>query len=134
MSVVDTATAEAVAVYFLQLYPYVYATGDLTEWRELSHPECIFCASVVTNVEEMVAADQHSEGGLVTISDATAREVSEVWWHATLVVGQEPSATVTSTGEIVEDFPDAKRYVMDLVVVQEEGQWRVREAEHSETS
>lgn len=52
MDEVSAAGAEAVAVYFLQLYAYVYATNDLTEWRALSHPECIFCASVITNVEE----------------------------------------------------------------------------------
>ena len=38
--------AVAVAEYFLLLYPYVYATGDLADWNALSHPECIFCASV----------------------------------------------------------------------------------------
>src|SRR5665648_1058481 len=67
MDVADSAGAEAAAVYFLQLYPYVYATNDLTEWRELSHAECVFCASVITNVEEQIADSHHSDGGLVTL-------------------------------------------------------------------
>src|SRR5450830_1923187 len=65
MDQADSAGAEAAAVYFLQLYAYVYATNDLAEWRALSHPECIFCASVITSVEEQVAAGNRSEGGLV---------------------------------------------------------------------
>src|SRR5690554_3704314 len=39
----DVAGAEAAAQYFLQLYPYVYATGDLSEWEAMSDPECVFC-------------------------------------------------------------------------------------------
>src|SRR5665647_2376865 len=37
MDQADSAGAEAAAVYFLNLYAYVYATNDLAEWRALSH-------------------------------------------------------------------------------------------------
>src|SRR5689334_228711 len=30
--------AAAVAAYFVLLFPYVNATGDLTDWKTLSHP------------------------------------------------------------------------------------------------
>src|SRR5450756_2482983 len=50
MDQVNAAGAEAVAAYFLNLYPYVYATNDLTEWKALSHAECVFCKSVIDNV------------------------------------------------------------------------------------
>ena len=43
----------AVAEYFVLLYPYVYATGDLAEWNALSDPDCKFCASVVDNARAM---------------------------------------------------------------------------------
>ena len=52
MDTFDSAGAEAVAVYYMQLYPYVFATGDLTEWKTLSHPECIFCSDVARQVQE----------------------------------------------------------------------------------
>lgn len=45
MSTVDAEAAKDLAVYFLRLYPYVYATGDVTEWKAVSHPECIFCSA-----------------------------------------------------------------------------------------
>ncbi|WP_237585282.1 DUF6318 family protein, partial [Actinomyces howellii] len=41
------AGAEATAIYFLSLYPYAFATGDLTTWKEMSEDDCIFCNSVI---------------------------------------------------------------------------------------
>src|SRR5450830_1247918 len=76
MDEVSAAGAEAAAVYFLQLFPYVYATNDLTEWRELSHPECVFCASVITNVEEQVAAGKQSIGGLIQVDSVISNVVT----------------------------------------------------------
>src|SRR5665647_3280455 len=69
MDVADSAGAEAAAVYFLELFPYVFATNDLTEWRPLSHPECIFCADVIRQVEEQAAIGVHTVGGLITVSE-----------------------------------------------------------------
>ena len=53
--------------YFLALYPYVYATGDLSDWQAMSDPECGFCNNVITNVTET-----HIAGGWV---DPTPQEV-----------------------------------------------------------
>lgn len=51
MDEVSVEGALAFGEYFMQLYPYVIATGDTTEWRALSHPECIFCADTATTAE-----------------------------------------------------------------------------------
>src|SRR5665648_726818 len=72
MDVADSAGAEAAAVYFLQLFPYVFATGDLDEYRALSHPECIYCTNVIAGVQEIIAAERHSVGGLEQISDVVS--------------------------------------------------------------
>ena len=50
--------AIATATYFVQLYPYVYATGDLEQWKSMSRQDCLFCNSVITNVKEL-----HESGG-----------------------------------------------------------------------
>lgn len=50
--------ASQTAAYFLSLYPYVYATGDLTTWKDMSQDTCIFCNSVITNVTNL-----HNDGG-----------------------------------------------------------------------
>ena len=44
--------------HFLSLHPYVYATGDLSDWQAMSDLECRFCSNVVDNV-----TDLHSSGG-----------------------------------------------------------------------
>jgi len=53
--------------YFMSLYPYVYATGDLSDWQAMSTPGCGFCNNVITNVTET-----HIAGGWV---DPTPQEV-----------------------------------------------------------
>ena len=64
--------AIAAAQYFLELYPYAYNTGDLTAWRGMSHPECVFCASVVTGVGELTADGGWVEGGEITVHEISA--------------------------------------------------------------
>src|SRR5699024_1566611 len=54
----DVEGAIAAAEYFLSLYEYVYASGDLTEWRKMSQDSCIFCEDVETEVVEI-----HDDGG-----------------------------------------------------------------------
>ena len=46
--------------YVLALYPYVYATGDLSDWQAMSTPDCGFCNSVITKVTKL-----HDAGGWV---------------------------------------------------------------------
>jgi len=134
MDVADSAGAEAAAVYFLELYAYVYATNDLTEWRALSHPECAFCTSVITNVEEQITAGQHCTGGLVDVSDVSSLEVDPGrWWTIDVDLIQATSQKLSAEGELVEDFPEAKSYHMDLAVISDAGVWTVRAVDHEET-
>ena len=52
--------AIATAQYFLALYPYMHATGDLSDWQAMSTPECGFCNNVITKVTKL-----HAAGGWV---------------------------------------------------------------------
>ena len=132
METVDSAGAEAAAVYFLQLFPYVFATGDLEDYRALSHPECIYCANVAAAVEEMFAHNEHSVGGLGASSDVVSSEVDPGhWWLVTLTLVEQPSATVDNEGELVEKFPDVNTYRTGIAVVWENGSWLVREVTHT---
>jgi hypothetical protein len=134
MDVADSAGAEAVAAYYLQLYGYVYATNDLAEWRELSHAECVFCASVIDNIEAQISAGQHCTGGLVEVSDVSSLEVDPGhWWTVNVDLVQAGSQKLNAAGELVEDFPEAKAYRMDLAVIYDGGVWSVRAVDHQET-
>jgi hypothetical protein len=135
MDVADSAGAEAAAVYFLQLFPYVFATGDLEDYRALSHPECIYCASVTAGVEAMFAANQQSVGGMNTITAVTSVEVEPGrWWSIDVEVTQSPSQTLDANGQVVEEFPDTVGYHMDIAVIFEANRWVVRELTPTETS
>ena len=67
----DGTGAGAAAYYFVSLYPYVYATGDLTAWKDMSESTCQFCQSVVDNVTEL-----HKDGGWIDPWEQTITDVA----------------------------------------------------------
>lgn len=127
MSRVDAAGAQATATYFLELYPYVLATGDLTEWDALSHPECIFCASVRQGVLDLQAEGQHSTGGLVTLGNPGTTETSDDMWLVQFRMVQAPSATVDAVGTISATSTDTTTYDVAVAVAADAGRLLVRE-------
>lgn len=129
LSRVDAATAEALAVYFLELFPYAAATGDLADWTLLSHPECKFCSGVSDEIESLVQAGHHSEGGLLHFEDVTTTEVTSDWWHVTARLIQDPSTTRDASGVLVESFPETKRLRIDVAVTLIDGGLAIREVD-----
>ncbi len=122
--------AVAAATYFLSLYPYVYNTGDLTAWKALSHPECVFCSSVVTNAEEMHAKGNHQEGTVTSISSSDAVEIdSGVYFAVDLDVTQGPGQEYDSKGNIVDRIDGPKTFAVHLAIVRDAGSWIVREGQ-----
>lgn len=125
MDTVDVDGAAAVARYFLELYPYVYATGDLAEWKAMSHPECIFCASVVTNVEAERAAGGRSDGGLVTIRSSTGVDIRPDYFTITLEAQQGPSNEYGPDGAVI-DHSDGSDAIITVIVLSEPAGWVIR--------
>ncbi|MEE6272641.1 DUF6318 family protein [Georgenia sp. MJ206] len=97
----DVVGAKAAAQYFIELYPYVYATGDLDEWRAMSHSECEFCASVVENVEALHAQDGYALGGEVEVTAVSGADPAEGsnYYSVELAVEQGPGAEYRADGE-----------------------------------
>jgi hypothetical protein len=130
MDTVNLNGAIATAEYFLSLYPYVYNTGDLTDWKALTHPECIFCASVVANAERMHELNQHQVGTDTTVDSATGVEVDPgAWFTVDINCTQGPWSVTDDAGTVVEAGPDTNAYLMHVVVVREADTWRVREVQ-----
>lgn len=118
MSQVNAATAEAVAVYFVELYPYVFATGDLTDWTALSHPECVYCADVGSGVAALTA-EELSDSGVVEILDVSSSETTPgTWWLVQIAMRQG----TTSGG-------DGVIYDTAVIVVREGDGWLIRGVE-----
>jgi hypothetical protein len=128
MDVADSAGAEAVAVYFLELYAYVYATNDLAEWRDLSHPECIFCDSVIGNVEQQASDERRSDGGLPEIESVTSTEVTTGLFNVTITATQGSSNVYGPGGELV-DHAEGNRSSLIFVILSSEAGWSVREVQ-----
>ncbi|KRD43719.1 hypothetical protein ASE38_05775 [Cellulomonas sp. Root930] len=119
--------AVAVAEYFVDLFPYINATGDLADWGRLSHPECIFCADSNDSVQAKVTLGHHDEGGSIDVVSRTATEVEPgAWYTVTLEFAQAPSVTVDAAGALIEEFPEAKTIRSNLVVLWQGGTWQVR--------
>jgi hypothetical protein len=65
----DEVGAAAAATYFLELYPYVMATGEVAEWDELSLTDlCEFCVKVSADVAAYQAAGSTYVGGGVDVT------------------------------------------------------------------
>ncbi|WP_233188337.1 DUF6318 family protein, partial [Actinomyces qiguomingii] len=61
------------ATYFISLFPYVFATGDLDAWKNLSDDNCSYCNTVIHNVTNL-----HDSGGW---ADPWGQEITPLeWW------------------------------------------------------
>ncbi|MDM8086560.1 DUF6318 family protein [Cellulomonas cellasea] len=122
--------AIAAATYFISLYPYVYNTGDLSEWNTLSDPECAFCSSVNENVEKLRQDGHHLSGGGVTVvrSSGTEIEVGK-WFGAELLVEQAPGVNVDSNDDPVSEHIAGSRYKMTYTITHDGNRWMIREVE-----
>lgn len=94
----DEVGAAAAAVYFLELYPYVMATGDLEEWDAISYVDlCEFCVKVVSDVADFQSAGSSYTGGEVTV------EVTKTYPVDTLLGAYPLDVKLTQAASTVKD-------------------------------
>lgn len=65
----DERGAAAAARYFLELFPYVMSSQDLTTWSSVTASDCNYCDQVVGWVEADVAAEHRYIGGEVELGE-----------------------------------------------------------------
>lgn len=119
----DVEGAKAAAQYFLSLYPYAYNTGDLTEWRAMSHPECVFCASVIENVEALHAQGGYQTGGEITWLSVEGAGATTGTASVDAVAEQTPTALVI--GSEVEEVSSGGRASLFIDLIWSNG-WQIR--------
>ena len=66
----DEVGALAAAEYFMELFAYVMATGDVVEWDAVSYGECEFCSRIREDVQRVYEAGGRYSGG--ALLDVTA--------------------------------------------------------------
>ncbi|MDO8106028.1 DUF6318 family protein [Isoptericola sp. b441] len=106
--------AVAAARYFLDLYNYVRATGDLTEWDALSDPGCEFCANTHTRVAEVYQAGGRLDGGTVAVSDGALIDYTpELHVHSVqFAYTASPTTEFDRSGGAVRTAPEGGGYVV----------------------
>lgn len=63
----DAEGAAAAAEYFIELYPYVMATGDTAEFEAMSHRACGFCVELSEQAASIREAGEAFSGGATTV-------------------------------------------------------------------
>lgn len=89
----DAKGAAAAAEYFIELYPYVMATGDTEEFEAMSHRACDYCKGTLENVAWLLESHGTFEGGL---TDAVLAKT----YQRDDLTGITPFDFVTSQSEI----------------------------------
>lgn len=118
--------AVATATYFLELYEVV-GRGDLTEWKALSHSECIFCKGVSDEVERMASAGHHQEGPNIAVNSVEPTEIAPgEFYSVKFDVIQGPYRELDAHDAIVKESSVSAPFTIDMIIVREGGQWLVR--------
>lgn len=110
----DETGAIAAAEYFLDLFRYVMATGDTTEWDTVSATDCGFCenvradaAEIYENGNRLVGGDFALEPGALAGFDDVLL-VHAVEFRYTSAAGQ----VVDSSGGPVRDIAAGEGYLV----------------------
>ncbi|GIG29017.1 DUF6318 family protein [Cellulomonas marina] len=112
------------AVYFTELYGYVAASRDLTEWRAMSDPECVFCASVM---DTMLQDGTTTEGAQLVVESAELVGVNQDGLALVhLEIEQQPWRTLDGEGREV-DTGESNVGSVDTVLHVVDGRWIVLE-------
>jgi hypothetical protein len=113
----------AFAVYALQLFPYVFATGDQAAWAAISHPDCNYCREVGDDLAAAVAAGGYSEGGLIDVTWATSIDWQD-FWQVRFTMTQGSSTDFAADGAVVDEWGGHTSYG-EMRVVTNGGQLQV---------
>lgn len=98
--------AKAVGRYFMSLFPYAVATGDLEAWDALSGPSCKYCQSLRDAVAEIHDAGNHGTGGAFELGFTSGFALENGEFIVGLEYFETPSQTVAPDGTVVADYPD----------------------------
>jgi len=130
MGTVNLDGAIATATYFLELQPYVANTGDLAEWRAMSHDDCVFCSGVANEVSRMFTLGHRQEGTDTMILSATGVEVNPgVYFQVNVELTQGPATEVDRSGAVIEAQTLTSTFDVAVAVVRDGDRWLIREGQ-----
>ena len=109
LSQVNAATAEALALYYLQSYVWAYQSVDSSVISEFAHPDCQWCASVIAGVQQYVEEGWYATGGELSFSGVEITEVSDTYFSILLTVSQAEMLVHDAAGTVTYTFEPKTR-------------------------
>lgn len=122
----DIQGATAAAVYFMEIYTYMYQTGDIGTWESASLASCNFCSASAGHVSELYGSSGRAEGGGFAVNDIVAAEPTSDYSHyRVMLIGvEEPSVELSSEGDVLQELSGATGSYNFAVLVRD-GEWRI---------
>ena len=132
----DIDGAEAAGVYFLELFYYALATGDLQIWEEMSGETCGFCATTHENITEVYEAGGYFETSPPDIENVSSHISTDERGEYFVEVRYAPLGTteydesasiVTESGSaalrthVLLSYPDDDGWVIEVFQAEEVG-------------
>lgn len=132
----DERDAEAAAEYFVELYQYAMATGDVEVWRERSHAECEFCASTVAQLADYAEARLSYTGGTIRHEPAqiVSFEPDLRVFAVEMAYEIDDVEVVDRSGAVVDEFLADSGFFLVEIGYQPSSGWMLFTAGHHDES
>lgn len=117
--------AAAAASYFISLYPYVYLTGDTSEWTQMSAQSCEFCTRTLDGARRVHDAGNSVSGGAIEILAAQGTEIDAGRWYSARLTAVEAPSTESDPAGAPVTASDGGRYTFEVALTHESGRWLV---------
>ncbi|WP_125775589.1 DUF6318 family protein [Antribacter gilvus] len=124
----DAEGAAAAAQYFIEMYPYVMATGDTAEFEAMSHDACGFCVDTLSQANQIKNRDETWTGGEITSSLVESYEQDALTgiFPLDVDIDQEQAVITDAAGSVVfTGVPERAQYRVEIA--QRDGEWLVVE-------
>ncbi len=124
----DEVGAVAAAEYFMALWAYSVASGDLSEWDALSATGCTFCSRVRDDVIRVYDAGGSYRGGQLEKVEATPgrRDPTLGGFPVSITFSIAGGAELDAAGSVVREIdPEVSTVVIDTVFSSQ--RWRLVE-------
>lgn len=121
----DHLGATAFVRHWWDQFNVAYASGDATALRAISTQECVFCQSVIDDVEARAAAGERTEGGEISVLDVAAPpDVEAQPAYLTIGVISQSAGVVHVPGQENPDPLSATETPFQFLVTWEHEGWR----------
>lgn len=118
-------TAAEAAKYFLALFPYAFATGDLTQWRAMSGDSCKYCSGTVDQVEAEQAEGKRRTGGRIEVTYSDSVLVGKQQYGVGLTVREHPGTLFRADGSVEKDIDYVLEAHMEFLVSWTGSGWKI---------